>query len=145
MVWKSKIDSIENPVALLIEWDPNTGERAGGINPRDPGLMCFGWQQMDTIPAKEIRLIMDGRNVSQYENIPGITILRGRAEINTAIDALNLTRYSIQNETLFREHLSRRTDIDLSLYVGKSVDEILKDLYEVKKIIGIRKVEPRRL
>jgi len=144
MVWKSKIDSMTEPVALLIEWDPNTGERAGGINPKDPGLVCFGWQKMDTIPAKEIRLIMDGRDVSQYENVPGLTILRGREAINKAIDDLNLARYVVDNEALFREHLSK-SGIDLSVYSDKPSNEILKDLFENKKIIGIRKIEPRKL
>ena len=72
-------------VALLIEFDLSTGRRPGGIDPRDPGLRCYGWQNLDTIPAKEIRLIVDGRDPKQYEGIEGIKILWGRDEINKAM------------------------------------------------------------
>ena len=29
--------------ALLIEFDVNTGIRAGNIDPNDPKLQCYGW------------------------------------------------------------------------------------------------------
>lgn len=32
--------------ALLIEFDLKTGKRAGGINPKDPKLQCYGWQDL---------------------------------------------------------------------------------------------------
>jgi len=130
-------------IALLIEWDPETGERAGGINPRDPNLPCYGWQDLESRPAREIRLVKDGRDLKQYENVPGIKILRGKDEINRAIDELNLDRYVIECEPLFHLHLLQR-GIRLDVYKGKSSREILKDLYE-KGIVGIRKISPRKL
>jgi hypothetical protein len=72
--------------ALLIEWNPNTGERAGNINPRDPKLHCNGWQNMDVEPAVELRLINDDRDLQQYENVDGVTVLTSTDEINDAID-----------------------------------------------------------
>lgn len=130
-------------IALLIEWDPETGERAGGINPRDPNLPCYGWQDLESRPAREIRLVKDGRDLKQYENVPGIKILRGKDEINRAIDELNLERYVIDCEPLFILHVLQRR-IRLDDYRGKTSREILKDLYE-KGIVGIRKISPRKL
>ncbi|GAJ03214.1 unnamed protein product, partial [marine sediment metagenome] len=73
--------------ALLIEVDFSTGRRAGGIKTKNnANLMCHGWQDLASIPGLEIRLVMDG-NTQPYENIPGITILKGKAAINEAIQA----------------------------------------------------------
>jgi len=45
--------------ALLIEFDLATGKRAGDINPKDPALPCYGWQNLEREPAIEIRLVED--------------------------------------------------------------------------------------
>ena len=65
--------------ALLIEFDLTTGKRAGDINPRDSKLQCYGWQNLDSSPAKEIRLIEDDRDISQYEGVKGVTVLTDEA------------------------------------------------------------------
>ncbi|GAI95288.1 unnamed protein product, partial [marine sediment metagenome] len=63
--------------ALLIEVDFSTGRRAGGIHTKNnPNLMCHGWQDLESIPGREIRLVMDG-DTKPYESIKGITILDG--------------------------------------------------------------------
>ena len=75
----------KHKVALLIEWNVYTGKRAGNIDPNDPGLQCYGWQTWDQEPALELRLIEDDRDISQYENIKGVTIIRGIEAINKCI------------------------------------------------------------
>ncbi|GAH44035.1 unnamed protein product [marine sediment metagenome] len=79
-------------VALLIEFDVSTGKRPANIKSNDPGLWCYGWQKLDVEPALEIRLIRDDRDISTYEGVQGVTVLRGDAAINSAIDALALDR-----------------------------------------------------
>lgn len=130
--------------ALLIEFDQSTGRRAGDINPRDPALRCNGWQDLESEPAREIRVIEDDRDISQYEGIDGVTVLHGKDEINSAIDNLNLESHSIDDENLFRESLSQK-QVDLSQYEGWSTKDILKDLRESKGVIGIAKMTPRKL
>jgi len=71
--------------ALMIEWNASTGERAGGINPRDPKLQCYGWQVMDKEPALELRIVEDDRDLSIYKDVKGVTIIEGAAAINAAI------------------------------------------------------------
>ena len=145
--------------ALLIEFDLNTGKRAGNINPRDSGLKCYGWQNLDeedinsrgyvwksNLPkgnrALEIRIIEDGRDISQYENIDGVTVLRGKDEINEAIDKWMPKQYTytIANQVLFQESL-RQKNIDLSQFRNKKVEEILEELYEKHGVIGINKIQ----
>jgi len=134
-------------VALLIEFDPYTGERAGGINPRDPGLQCYGWQDLDSFPAREIRLVVDGRDVSRYEGVPGVKVLRGKDEINAAIDALGLERYKVVDRDLFAAHLAQRPDIkldDIAAQTGRDPQKALAALYN-RGILGIVKLTPRKL
>lgn len=130
--------------ALLIEFDLRTGIRAGNVSPRDPNLPCRGWQDLESVPAREIRVIKDGRDVKQYQNVLGITILSGKIEINAAIDSLNLERYTIKEPELFRLHMEQK-NINLDDYVGWEEKAIKKDLFEKKKILGIRKHTPRKL
>lgn len=125
--------------ALLIEFDPQTGRRAGGIDPRDSGLFCYGWQNLDAIPALEIRLITDVRDASRYEGVPGVTVLRSDAEIDRAIDDHMPPRYGIENETVMRMHIERR-GIDLDTYAGRGMKEVLADLHG-KGVAGVRKIE----
>lgn len=127
---------------LLIEFNVNTGRRAGEINPNDPKLQCYGWQDLESIPAREVRVIEDERDLKKYEGITGVTVLKGKAEIKAAISSICKPRYKIVSESLFSEHLKQK-GIDLSEYEGQDEREVLKDLMENKKIIGIRKYLPR--
>ncbi len=83
--------------ALLLEWDPSTGKRAGGINNKEVALRCKGWQNMDVKPALELRLVEDDRDltVAPYANTNGVTVLIGKDEINQAITMHFPSRYEI--------------------------------------------------
>jgi len=124
--------------ALLIEFDVNTGKRAGEVNPKDPKLQCYGWQDLESVPAKEVRVVEDDRDLSQYEGIPGVSILEGEDQINQAIDAIVPERFSIQESTLFQEDLRQRGISLASDYSGQDTVEILKDLH-TKGVVGIMK------
>ena len=124
--------------ALLIEFDINTGKRAGDISPRDPNLPCRAWQDLESEPAREVRLIEDDRDISQYEGIPGVTILNGENEINQAIATITHEQYSVQNPGLFLEHLRQR-NINLDDYSGQDLQVILQDLHK-KGIVCIKKI-----
>ena len=124
--------------ALLIEFDINTGKRAGNISPRDPNLPCHGWQDLESEPAREIRVIEDDRDLVQYGGVEGVTILNGKAEINQAITNIVPERYSIQDEQLFLEHLRQRK-INLDDYGGQNQQAVLRSLHK-KGVIGISKI-----
>jgi len=102
--------------ALLIEVkDWRTGERAYGINPRDPNLRALGgplWQVLDHEPKGdwEVRLVLDDRDLSQYQgkiildtgdevyyasdiprdativDVDGVIVLNSKEEINKVLD-----------------------------------------------------------
>lgn len=127
---------------LLIEFNINTGVRAGGINPKDLKLQCYGWQDLESTPAREVRVIEDDRDVSQYDGVAGVTILYGKVAIKQAILSICKDRYIVDNEPLFLEHL-RQKAVNLDDYAGLEPREILKDLLENKKIVGIKKKSPR--
>ncbi len=127
---------------LLIEFNINTGVRAGGINPKDPKLQCYGWQDLESTPAREVRVIEDDRDMSQYEGVAGVTVLFGKVAIKQAILGICKDRYTISSEPLFLEHLKQKA-VNLDDYEGMEPREILKDLLENKKIVGIRKKSPR--
>lgn len=128
--------------ALLVEFDSQTGKRAGEIDPRDPGLFCYGWQNLDRIPAIEIRLVIDGRDTSRYEKMPGVKVLHNDGEIDRVIEQNFPPRYSIENDNTFRMHCEQR-GVNLDDYAGKSMQEILADLH-AKGIAGVRKTERLR-
>jgi len=101
---------------LLIEIkDWRTGERAGGIDPRDPNLKALGgplWQCLDHEPKGdwEVRAVLDDRDLSKYEgkiilddgseaynvadipadatimDVDGVIVLNSDAEINAVLD-----------------------------------------------------------
>ena len=129
--------------ALLIEFNVSTGVRSGTINPRDSKLRCYGWQKLDADPALEIRLIEDDRDVSQYEDIRGVTLLEGEIAINAAIDSLELDQFLIDDEVLFKLSISQK-GIDLTAYEEENTVNILKNLYG-KKVLGIKKKSPRKV
>lgn len=138
--------------ALLIEWDPSTGIRAGGIKignkpDSDKTLFCKSWQNMDVTPALEIRLITDGRNLSQYENVPGVTILRGKQEINNAIDMVCPPKLVVSDQFLFEQHIKDKVKngkLDLDKLKGGTLNDNLTDL-KAKGVKGITEHKPIKL
>lgn len=128
--------------ALLIEFNVNTGIRAGNIDPNDPKLQCYGWQNLDVSPQVEIRVIEDDRDVSQYEGIKGVSILKDKTQINKAIDEHIPVRYGIADEVLFIEHL-RQQKIKFDDIPGKR-QEVLKELMN-KGIKGIIEHKPLKV
>lgn len=127
--------------ALLIEFNLKTGERAGGIDPRDNKLQCYGWQNLEATPALEIRIVEDDRDLSSYAGIEGVTILEGKAAINDAIQAHIPTRYSIQDMSLVLEH-ARQKGLSLDRFVGKNLNEIAKEAIE-NRLAGVVEVKPQ--
>ena len=128
--------------ALLIEWNPNTGERAGNINPRDPKLHCNGWQNMDVEPAVELRLVNDDRDLSIYDSVAGVTVITGTDNINAAIVANFPPKLKIEDELIYTEHLkSKRGKIDIDSLPDdrESRLRVLKILHGVK---GIKETKP---
>jgi|LGOV01.1.fsa_nt_gb hypothetical protein len=136
-----------NDRALLIEWNTITGERAGHINPNDPNLQCYGWQNMDIDPAVELRVIEDNRDLSQYEDVPGVTTLEGKDVINTAIDNNFPDKYSIDDQLIYEEHVKQEID-NSHIIIGNLPDDRVERLKKFKndfKIKGIRVLKPRKL
>ena len=133
--------------ALLIEWDPNTGKRAGGIDPNDPNLQCYGWQNMDEVPAIELRLVEYDRDLSQYEEVKGVTVLNGKDEINTAIDANFPVKISIEDNLIYEEHVkeqigNKKIKIDS---LPHNINKRLKELKDKYHILGIVEREPQKV
>jgi hypothetical protein len=129
--------------ALLIEFDLKTGERAGGINPKDPHLPCKGWQDLEKNPAIEIRLVTDERDLSQYRGTKGITVLEGKDAINRAIQTNLPVRYAITDRSFLLEHIKEK-GVSLSSFAGKSDQEIAKECFE-RGLLGVREIKPRLL
>lgn len=128
--------------ALLIAWDPSTGERAGNINPRDPKLQCNGWQNMDVTPAIELRLVNDDRDLSIYDEIPGVTALTGTDTINETITANFPPKLKVEDELIYSEHFkSKRGKIDIDT-LPDDITERLKVLKSVHGVKGIRETKP---
>ena len=125
--------------ALLIEFDVRTGRRAGNISPRDPGLYCHGWQDLKGIPAKEIRLIEDERDLKQYEGIEGITILNNDDEIEKAIENVIPETIAIENEMLMRLDIEQR-GIQIKDLRAKNTTELLQEL----KTLGVKGIGTRK-
>lgn len=129
--------------ALLIEWNPRTGERAGGINPRDPKLQCYGWQNSDVEPAVEIRVVEDDRDLSSLEGVEGVTILEGKQAINNAIDTYIPPQYGIKSEHLMCEHMKEKS-ISLDIFIGMNMREIAKKAHELG-LVGVIERRPERV
>ena len=129
--------------ALLIEFDLKTGKRAGGINPKDPKLQCYGWQDLDSDPALEIRLVEDDRDLSSLEGVKGVTILEGKEAINNAIDAYIPSQYGVQSEFLMREHMKERS-IPLDSFKNMNMREIAKKAHELG-LVGVIERKPEKV
>jgi hypothetical protein len=147
-VYSVKNKEPEDYVALEIEVDFITGERAGKLSPRDPGLICLNlWQDLDA--GIEMRLMTDDRDVTQYEGIDGVTIHRGAKAINERVKELFKPRLSITNTDLFRESVRgswwgrgkiNLTNIDANL----DPDEQLRKCKE-QGALGIKTQNPSTL
>jgi len=77
-----------NMRALLVEVNYRTGRRAGGVDPRDENLQCYGWQSLpeQVGPDVELRLVEDDRSLAQYRDAAGVRVLEGQGEIKAAIE-----------------------------------------------------------
>lgn len=128
---------------LLIEFDLWTGRRAGDIDPKDPSLRCLA-QNLESSPAKEIRIIEDGRDIRQYQGIPGVTILNTNAEINAAIDREIPIRYSKVDPELYRVGLEKLAPAELREFAERETQEILRKAYEMG-VPGVVKRMPQKL
>lgn len=129
--------------ALLIEFDLRTGKRAGGINNKDPKLLCHGWQNLDSEPALEIRLVEDDRDLSSLEGVKGVTVLEGKEAINNAIDANIPPLYSIQSEYLMCEHMKEK-NMSLDSFTGMNTREIAKEAYK-QGLVGVLERKPEKV
>ena len=127
--------------ALLIEFDISTGRRAGNINPRDPNLRCRGWQNLDSKPALEIRLVEDDRDLSPLEGMAGVTVLEGRVAINKAIQANIPIKYGVSDKELLLAHMKEK-GISVATLAGKQLGDsgVCKELYN-QRLAGITKRE----
>ena len=72
-------------VALKIKVDFESGERAGGIDPRDPNLYALAQNIED---GWEIRLVLDDRDISIYQNVEGVEVIEGVENIDNAVTSL---------------------------------------------------------
>jgi len=126
--------------ALLIEVDFKTGKRAGGINPRDPKLQCYGWQDLESKPGREIRIVEDDRDLSSLEGVAGVTILNGKAAINAAIDTNIPIRYAVKDKELLLAHLKEK-GVSLDTFAGRTLQDVAKELYD-QGLAGIAKKNP---
>jgi len=137
------IKKLTRYVALEIDVDFTTGARAGDVDPRDPNLVCPGWQNFEA--GKEIRLIVNEAAIddyiSRYRNISGIVIIEGKAAINARVKELVKPLYDVVYSALFHASIPAK---------GIRVDDIphdidpqeqLKIVYE-RGALGIRKREP---
>ena len=129
--------------ALMIEFDLSTGKRPGNITAIDPHLRCYGWQKLDVVPALEIRIITDDRDTAQYNDLEGVTLLEGSKAINDAIDGLDLEKYVIDDETLFKISFDEKK-VKTDAYEGWKTKDVLKDLYH-KKVLGLVKSSPKKV
>jgi hypothetical protein len=115
--------------AIKIKVDFNTGERAGGVNPRSPNLKCHPtWQDLDN--GWEIRSISD-EAADRYRGVEGITVLENEAEITAELEANfpHKVMWKVTNEALLNLSL-RQINPDLSsLSQDATHDEELEFLY----------------
>lgn len=131
--------------AILIEWDQSTGRRAGNINPKNPGLRCNGWQNMDVTPAIELRIIESPQRPEDFEKTRGVTVLHGAEEINKAIDNHFPPKLSIDDEVIYKAHINQlAASIDFDHLPNNNKDR-LKVLKEHYKIKGITETPPAKV
>jgi len=131
--------------ALLIEFNKNTGKRAGNVSPRDKNLFCFGHQNLESEPAREIRIIRDNRDLTKYKNMEGVTLLNNNKEIDDAIDEFieinKPEQFVIVSDVIFKLHVEQR-GIILDDIPGNTVGEILSELKK-QGIKGLRSTKKK--
>lgn len=118
----------------------NTGERAGGINPRDPNLRGHSsWQRIDQ--AIEVRIILDG-NIAPYRNLMGVTILIGTDAVDAAIAALQSPiSYAVQSWDMVAAHVAQ-TETDISdLRPPMTESAIAQELWN-RGVLGVTRFVP---
>ena len=125
--------------AIRVKVNFTTGERAGGINPRDKNLRCSPlWQNLEA--GVEIRAVLDG-DVSRYAALEGVEILDGEAAIDVAVADLHKVAsedHSVYNQALLAESIrSKKIKID-DIPADLSEAEEAKILFE-RGALGIRK------
>jgi len=134
--------------ALLIEWKSD-GSRAGGINPKDPKLQCYGWQNMDVFPMIELRIVEDDRDLSQLSGVSGVTIIEGKESINNAIDYNFPPRYYIQDEFIYQEHFKQKNKTpETSIIIDElpiDMQDRLKELMDTYNLNGIAKKDHKHI
>lgn len=121
------IRNLRRFVALKVRVDFSTGWRAGGVNPRDPNLVCLGWQNLED--GWEIRLIVNESKIDEYvrkySNVDGVEIIEGVENIDKAIDEIipkdKQIIYDIYIPELFAASV-----------IGKHLDP--KDSFNVNKV-----------
>jgi len=134
---------------LLIEIkDWRTGERAYGINPRDPNLRAIGgplWQSLDHEPKGdwEIRAVLDDRDLSQYSgkiilddgsevyhvsdipsdativDVDGVIVLNSKDEINAVVDHLP-EKYRLAVPITDLDKVIQQYSLDLTVDTSKA-------------------------
>ena len=129
--------------ALLIDWEPTTGERAGGsLVDYKTGLRCHpAWQNDKT--GKEIRMVIDG-DVTRFEGVEGVKILLGSKEIDAALAQLETLApaYVITHEALAVESI-RQKGVDLTTIKHGDAANCAKCLFEAG-VLGVSKHTPER-
>lgn len=126
--------------ALLIEFDLNTGKRAGNISPKDPTMLCHGWQNLENKPALEIRLIEDSRDASVYAGVPGITLLEGKEAINRAIEEHVPCQCAVKDSALMIASAQEKGLALIETFGGKTPAEIARIAFD----LGLAGVVERR-
>jgi len=138
--------------ALLIDVDFRTGVRAGGIDPKDPGLRCWtGWQKWDdeTGLGQEMRLVLDDeRPLAALKGVPGVTILNLEHKIDEALARFDQkdTRYMIDPvmiPLLALQVQQQGVQLPTRSYCGR-VDELERHLH-AQGVVGIKEIKPRKV
>jgi len=131
--------------ALLIEVDYTTGKRAGGINPKDQNLQCYRWQSLprEDGPDVEIRLVEDDRDLTGYEDIPGVRVLENEEEIDQAIERFIPPKYQANPTRL--ENWLEKNGLSADFRTDLPPNERLKQLKEVDGADFIQKEDPPKV
>ena len=129
-------------VMLKIQVDFATGKRAGGISPHDSGLHCNpSWQDLDA--GIELRLVLDDRNIEQYRNMEGVTVVEGIDACNAQIEQTGKTDYSVKEPELMSLSITKK-NIKIDDLPTESINAQLEELSK-RGALGIRKRGPVKL